>query len=149
MIIPLLLGISVLLEMYAVLPVPVTDMCFCSTKKCRPQHKTLIAATSGCHLAAAVLLGAIYIGLCINTTGPTSPVSFVYYVLLLAAFLATLVPTIMLCTEMNQPGTGICRSSKEEKLDVKPVLHEGFTRSTLFLAGTAVALALVIACKKE
>ena len=86
--------------------------------------------------------------LCIKT-GPTSPVSFVYYVLLLAAFLATLVPTIMLCTEMNQPGTGLCRSSKEEVLDVKPVLHEGFTRSTLFLAGTAVALALVIACKKE
>ena len=65
--------------------------------------------------------------------------------ILLGVFLAVIIPTTLLCTDLNQPETSVCnKDDGKDYAGAKDTMKVGFSTSALFVAGTSIALLLIV-----
>ena len=151
--IPILFGISSLIQMYSVMPAAMSDLCVCKVPptpvdgpvpqlvrySCKDK-RNLIYVTSVCHQVAAVFLSLMYISvLFISIDLPVSSC------ILLIVFLVVIIPTALLCADLNKPETSVCNKyDGRDHAEAKDLMKVGFGTSALFVAGTSIALLLIL-----
>lgn len=142
--------------MYSVMPAPMSNLCVCKVPPADPtldpnlvRHSckdrgNLVYATSVCHEVATVFLSLVYIGI-VWKTDVDPRVKKGMFLILLCVFLIVVIPTALLCADLNQPETSVCnRANGVNHAEAKDVIKAGFSTSALFVAGTSIALALIM-----
>lgn len=144
--IPILFGVSSLIQMYSVMPASMSDLCVCKVPPAQvvpyscKDKRNLIFVTSVCHQVATGFLSLMYIFVLCKFIhkGFTTCI-------LLSVFLAVIIPTALLCTDLNQPETSVCnKDDGEDYAEAKDLMKIGFGTSALFVAGTSIALVLIV-----
>ena len=101
-------------------------------------------ATSVCHEVATVFLSLVYIGIVWKIDDPLVKKGM-FLMILLCVFLIVVIPTALLCADLNQPETSVCdKANGVNHAEAKDVIKDGFSTSALFVAGTSIALALIM-----